>query len=324
MNDKTKAAEPKEPYSYSAQCEALRRQIAQWAQSDSKSNAWMARATGLSATTVSQVLSGKYPSDPSGQLRKMMEVMNTTNERAESGTAPYVEGSVYAIARTVCQRARKYGKFGILSGNVGVGKTAALLEYARRTPHTIVIEANPDMTPGVLMRELLEQLQAGVPKSLDEKMSSLVSTLRGTTNVLVIDEADTVQPRCLEYLRRISDKAGVGVVLAGTKRLNQIIKPIGHFDQIRSRVCMWVPHLEQIESADIGAIAAAAMPRQVIAADTLACLVSYAQGSARMLCEVLIPALKDYGLKTHALSIEMIEQVASKILFLQPCKGKRS
>lgn len=315
---------PATPFKYSQEALEAVQQIIGWLEQHGKTKAWLSRTSRLSPATVSQICNGKYPSDPTDQIKVIQDCLATHSERAADddgagGSASrYVKNSVYALTKTVCQRTRKHGNFGVLTGFVGVGKTAAIKEYARTNSNTVLLEANPDMTPGVLLRDLLGLIDAACPKSLDEKFSALVATLKDTTTLVVIDEAETIQPRCLHYLRRLRDKAGIGIVLVGTERLLQIIKPVhGTFDQIRSRVGMFPPVIKAILRDDSDDITRAHFPELEIEAEALETLWSYAQGSARMLTENIIPALVDYGIKKGlALSPELIHNIAQKVLFL--------
>lgn len=312
-------------YQYTADEHQQASALVRWLEKHEKSRAWLARTARLSSATVSQILNGKYPASPAEQLKEMRDAQRVSEERSDDGERAYVTTSISKLATAVCNRARKNAKFGIFTGFVGVGKTSALRQYQRANKHTVVLEANPDMTPGVMLRDLLGLVDAGCPRTMDDKFSLLVSTLRDTTTLLVLDEAETVQPRCLNYLRRISDKAGVGVVLAGTERLHQLIRPHhGTFDQIRSRVVMWAPIVKAISEDDANEIARAllpsAMPGQAITDQTLARLWQYADGSARMLTENLIPALRDYG-QGKQLAPALIDAVAQKVLFLPAPKS---
>ena len=123
-------------------------------------------------------------------------------------------------------------------------------------------------------------------------------------------------------LRRIRDKAGVGIVLAGTEKLHALIAPEhGEFDQIRSRVVFWLPVIKSIKREDADALAQAAFDMDGIADvpdDVLDALWSYSKGSARMLVENLIPAVRDYGLKQgHALEAALVHDIAQQVLNLQ-------
>jgi len=279
---------------------------------------FLARMARVSPATLSQVLNGKYPTDPSKQIRQMRDALNTHVNRASVTATPYVTTSVYQMAVVVCDRARKYRNFGVLCGYVGVGKTGSIKQYQRDNAHTIILEANPDMSPKVMLDELAKALSAPTSRSMDGKFAAIVDALVDTTYLLIIDEAETMMPRCLHYLRRIRDKAGVGIVLVGTDRLQQLIKPsYGQFDQIRSRVGFWPQVIKGISREDADALAQAALADQgELPEDALEALWGYCRGSARMLIENFIPALRDYGLKRHAMSADLVHAVARDALLL--------
>jgi DNA transposition AAA+ family ATPase len=231
---------------------------------------------------------------------------------------PHVDTSVSKMATVVCERARKYKNFGVLCGYVGVGKTDAVKRYAASNSHTLILEANPNMSPKVMLDELCMHLSAPLSHSMDGKFANIVDALAGTTYLLIVDEAETMMPKCLHYLRRIRDKAGIGIVLVGTERLFQLIKPTyGQFDQIRSRVGFWPQMIKGISREDADALAQSALSDQgELPNEALDALWGYCQGSARMLLENFIPALRDYGLKKHALSADLVHAVARDALLL--------
>ncbi len=302
---------------------AIVARIIAWLNDKQYTQTWLARLSRVSNSTSSQILTGKYPTSPSRQLSTMDAAIEAHDNRASIATVPYVVTSTYQMAKMVCDRTRKYANFGILTGAVGVGKTAALQEYKRQNEHTVLLEANPNMTAGVMLEELLKALSAPCPSSLDKKFAAIVDALKDSTRLLIIDEAETMLPQCLHYLRRIRDKARVGIVLSGTERLVHLVKPVqGQFDQIRSRVGFWPAAIQRVERADIDAIAQAALADQgEIDIETLDAIWHYTRGSVRMLVENIIPALRDYALPKYKLSEEVVDQIAEKVLFMPPRRG---
>lgn len=292
-----------------------------------QTRAWLARKARLSSSTVSTVLAGRYPSPP-GEMLAQMEAVLTVEAERQAFTPGHVDSSVTRLAAVVCARTRQHGTFGVLTGNVGVGKTHVLREIARRTPQTVFIEADPQMTPGVLLTQLLLALNVPAPASLDGKFTAACKTLAGTTVLVIVDEAEDLTRFALHYLRRLRDKAGVGVVLSGTQRLQDLIKPInGQFDQIRSRVAMWPAHIKAITRDDADDMARAALGAQGVAEvpdDVLDALWAYGAGSARVLTESLLPALRDYGLGRVALSAKLIDKLAQTVLFMAPRPGAQA
>ena len=121
--------------------------------------------------------------------------------------------------------------------------------------------------------------------------------------------------------------AGVGIVLAGTQKLAELIKPLnGQFDQIRSRVAMWPAHITRITRDDADEIARTTLLAQGVADvpdDVLDALWDYGAGSARVLTESLLPAIRDYGIGRVPLSPKLIDKLATDVLFMAPRAGAR-
>lgn len=292
--------------------------VKDWLAKNDKSRSWLSKKADMPSGTLSQILSGKYVSSPARQLNQLMSVLAVETERFADGTPGYVKGSVHKLMEVVCDRTRKHQNFGVITGYVGVGKSRFAVEYQQSNPMTLRVEVSPNMTPGVLMTELLEQLNNAIPGGLDRKFRELVRVLKGTNYLILADEAEKMSGGALEYLRRIRDMAQVGVVLMGTEKLTTLIKPQhGQFDQVRSRVGMWPKTIERITRDD-----ADDMARQALAEagelpdEVLEALWAYGNGSARVLNENLVPAIKDYGIGRMPLTADMVQKIAEKVLFM--------
>lgn len=290
--------------------------IAKWLEDHKQSKAWLSKKSSIPNGTLSQILSGKYVSSPTRQLNQMQAVLEVEGERLSDGTPGYVKGSVHKLLSVVCDRTRKHQNFGVITGYVGVGKSRFLTEYANTSPMTLLVEVSPNMTPGVLMTELLQQLNNAIPVGLDRKFREIVRVLKGTNYLIIADEAENMSASALQHLRRIRDMAQIGVVLAGTEKLTGLIKPEhGQFDQVRSRVGMWPETIKTISRDDADDMARAALAPD-LSDEVLATLWDYSQGSARVLNENLVPAIKDYGMGDVPLSSGLIEKIAAKVLFM--------
>jgi DNA transposition AAA+ family ATPase len=302
--------------------------VEKWLADHNQTKAWLSRKTAIPNGTLSQILSKKYVSSPTQQLLRMAEVLAVEAERLKDGTPGYVKGSVHKLMEVVCDRTRKHQNFGVFTGHVGVGKTTFCKEYRAAHQMTVLIESSPNMTPGVLLCDMLAQLNHAAPPGLDRKFREIVRVLAGTNYIVIVDEAEKISSVAMEYLRRIRDIARVGVVLVGTEKLSLLLKPLhGQFDQVRSRVGMWPKTVERITRDDADAIARRALPEAgELNDDVLDVLWAYSLGSARVLSEALVPAIRDYGLRTTAaLSADTVHQVAAKVLFLdKPTQGAKA
>ncbi len=302
--------------------------IKRWLAAKEQTRAWLSRKTRIPNGTVSQILSVKYASSPTKQLQTMMSALQVESEREAEGSSGYLQGSVHKLMQVVCDRTRLHQNFGCITGFVGVGKTRFCKEYRKAHPQTILVESSPNMTPGVLLCELLAQLSVPAPVGLDRKFREVITALRGTNFLIIVDEAEKASAMALEYLRRIRDMAQVGIVLVGTEKLTSLIKPQhGQFDQIRSRVGMWPKTIECITRDDADDMARDALqdlgePGAGISDEVLDALWTYCDGSARVLNENLIPAVRDYGADKGPLSAKLIEAIAARVLFMDRPRGR--
>ncbi len=300
-------------------------QIVQWANDNQHQQVWIARLSRVNGTTFHQVINGKYNASPRKFINQVLDAIATQSSRDDIKQIPFVKTSVAQLANSVCKRARTYSAFGILPGAVGTGKSRALQEYAEANRNTILVEADPSMTATALLDEVIAEGGITSPRAGNKqaKFRAVIAALKGTDTLLILDEADTVTPQALHYIRRIRDKAQVGIVLAGTQELQSIIAPVGgEFDQIRSRVNFWPRTVRSITRLDADAIITSAFEDQgELADDIFNALWSYCCGSMRLLVEALIPAIRDYGLKNHPLSVELIKKVAEEVLNLHPVKA---
>lgn len=288
-----------------------------------KSIAYIHRLCNIPKGTLSRLLAGSYISPPNKHLIKIAQAIARAKDKNKNQDIAFVKTSVYQLTKSICDRSRKYANFGLLSGYVGIGKTFSLKQYKKENANTIIIEANPDMTPGALLNEMLVAANAVAERknpNANEKITAVINQLKGSDTLLIIDEAETIQPRTLHYLRRIRDKAGIGIVLSGTEYLLGLIKPAhGQFDQIRSRTPFIPETVKAISIDDAKALIKSGLgseDKKIINR-----LWRYSQGSARMLAEGLIPAIIDFGLnRGHKLTEQLIDSVAVKALGLKLVK----
>ncbi|WP_445372723.1 AAA family ATPase [Methylomonas sp. HW2-6] len=305
------------PQHYTPDDIALIEQIKGWLAERDYKQAALARLARVSASTLSQILGGSYATSPSKMLVNVANAMKHADDTASDTVAP-VETSVFRLALTACQMARRYRNFAVLSAFVGTGKTFAVKHYQRTTPNTYLIEATPTMTVQSLI-QLLARTVAGYEGkgSIDDKFQSVINSLQNTDSLLIVDEADTLTPHVLHTLRRLRDLANIGIVLAGTEHLTGLIRPAhGQFDQIRSRTGFWPETVKGITADDAAALTQAAFGDEDVSDDVVKRLYAYSKGSARMLIEGLVAAIQQFR-GNRELNVALVDAVAKQALCLQ-------
>lgn len=290
--------------------------IFEWIEARNYTQAALGRLARIKSSTLNQILNGVYASSPSKMLVAVESAMRHADEATGHAIAP-VETSVFRLVHLACDTARDYRNFAVLSGFVGVGKTFAIERYAATHPNTYIVEADPTMTQQSLVK-LLARMVVGEGKgSIADKMEMIVASLKNTDSLLIIDEAETLTPSQLHTIRRIRDKAKIGIALIGTEHLAGIIKPLhGQFDQIRSRVGFWPETVSCITREDAAALVQSAFGTEEVAEDVIDRLFGYCKGSARMLVEGLIAGIKKFR-KSRPLDVKLVDAVAKQALCLQ-------
>ena len=261
-----------------------------WLEGSGASQAALARAAGLSAGTVNQILRGAYPSDPAPHVAAMAAAVGRLRSRAQARSEiPFCATSIADGVAAVARRAHHDRDFGLYCGRVGLGKTMALKRYVDdHRGQAVLIEAYPGATAPVLLRLLGDRLGVTVRRRTVADLTAACSeALSGADKVLLIDEAETLADQALLHLRRISDNSGTGVVLVGTPPLLSLVRdPDGKFGQISSRIGMWPPVAQSITERD-AALLAEAFLGAAPDAGVMAALWTACGGSARALRNVL-------------------------------------
>jgi DNA transposition AAA+ family ATPase len=302
----------------------------------------LAKLAGLVRGTLSMCLGGSYSSAPTEYLSAALAAIESATDRESDLVAiPYVEGSVHRMLALAVRRARTYRSVVVFAGAVGTGKTRAARELAGSTGQLTLIEASGEMSTSDLLGEIAASLDLVFASgaSAGAKLSAIVRKLRGSVQVLMVDEADTLAAphrrdrgvRSLEALRRIRDLADVGLVLIGTPAIDDVIGR-GVFDQLRSRTNLRPETVNGVPRDDIEAVARAALADQgdALTAEVLGALWRAAGGkshkdtgaqtrgaSMRVLVEGLLPGLRDFGLsRGRDLTPALVRAVAKQALGL--------
>lgn len=217
-------------------------------------NPELALHVGVSRSTISQYLNGKYVGKEMEEkvekgLKVWLETARQETGRLEGATVAedthavlerkwlpektqYFESSDYMSVIGLCQMCQEEAALGIVVGRSGYGKTHALRKYAK-LPRVAYVECNEAMNQKDLIRRIEQSL--GLPKaygSIDERMGHVVEFFNFNQGyLLIIDEADKLitkyTQKKIELLRNITDAAEagtVGIVLAGEPALESMIK----------------------------------------------------------------------------------------------------
>lgn len=273
----------------------------------------VAQLLGVSVATVSLYLKGEYNGNVSDIDRKVEELIE--RDKAKVVEAKYNTAFVPTLAARrgmeVMQFAHIEGEINVIYGSAGLGKTQMLKEYERRNSSAILIEVDPSCTPKVLLRKIAEAIGANARGVNNELLDSIVNKLKGSERLLMIDEAELLSTRSLEFIRRIHDLTGVGVVLAGMPRLLINLKGKNNeLAQLYSRVGFACDLGNALSAEDLGLLAESALGTNEFNAP----LIKACNGNARRLSKLMRGVVRSSEINQTPISKELVEQYSKMLI----------
>lgn len=288
-------------------------QLKEFMQAQGLGQKQVANAFGVSVTTVSQYLSGKYQGNCEELDRKVDEMLE--RQKAKVVEAKYNAEFVPTLAAKrgmeVMQFAHVEGEINVIFGAAGLGKTQMLKEYARKNSSAVLIEVDPSCTPKVLLRKIAEAVGATARGVNNELLDGIVSKLKGSERLLMIDEAELLSTRSLEFIRRIHDLSGVGVVLAGMPRLLVNLKGKNNeLAQLYSRVGFACDLGNALPDDDLALLAESALGTDEFNAP----LIKACKGNARRLSKLMRGVVRSSEINNVPISAELVERYAGMLI----------
>lgn len=189
------------------------------------SQARIAREVGISATTLSQWMSGTYAGDNDGveaKIGRWVDKLQAARATAIAMPAApdYVETPSAARVLMALRYAQLAGDIAIAYGGAGLGKTTAIREHARRAPNVWHATMTP-ASSGVVtcLEEIADAVNANTAAGggAAKLHRAICRRVADTGGLLVIDEAQHLSVAALDQIRSIHDATGIGIALVGNE-----------------------------------------------------------------------------------------------------------
>lgn len=241
---------------------ALAAELDQHMQERGHTQAAVARAIGVSASALNQWIAGKYKGDIKGLEHAITGFLKRDRERAQ-GRKTALAFVMTTSAAKVLEAARMChldGEIGVVVGPAGIGKTTATKKYADSNSDVILIEADLGYTARDLFAELHKKCGFDGLGRINRMKDDVISKLKDSGRMIIIDEAEHLPVRALDLLRRINDKAGVGILFCGLNRFMENLRlKQADFAYLYTRIGFKVA-LEQLQAQDVEAIVHETIP----------------------------------------------------------------
>lgn len=275
------------------------------------SQAKAAAQLGYSATAVSQYLKGIYKGDVSGIDKAVNELTARWRSKQKDVTTDFVPTPTAKCILEICGIAHDMSDIYLVIGEAGLGKTMALKEYAKSKSNVTMMEVDPTFTAKVMLQELCALLGITAAKNSHAMMTAVIDKLKGSDRLLIVDEAELLSYKPLEILRRIHDKTGCAIVLAGMPKLRANLRGArGEYKQLFSRVGLALDIKTRLPAADINMFCEAALDTDVFNER----LYEVSKGNARRLNKLLRGVRRIAVINNTDVNEEIIERFAEMLI----------
>lgn len=204
----------------------------------------IARQAGISGTTLSQFLSDKYAGDMLAIYFKLSAWQRAVEQDKREFLPIPTEWVETPTGRRIEQAlafAQSEPTIAVIYGNPGLGKTTAISRYQRANVNVWVATSNP--ASGGLAATLAQVAGAvelrGLPTTPYQLSCDIITRLRGTQGLLIVDEAQDLSPQAYNQLRAVHDSTGVGLCLCGNEEVYSKVTGRAnraYFAQLASRI----------------------------------------------------------------------------------------
>ena len=206
--------------------EALAGSVRAEIESEGLSQAGAAREIGISGAALSQWLRGTYKGDSAGVAEAVRKWLATRAERRETSAevpeAPaWVETKLAMRAMAGLAHAHLFGQMCAVYGAPGLGKTTACLRYASlRTNVWLATADRYSRSVSASLGCVAEAMRLRPDRrGASATARAVVSRMRGSGGLLIVDEAQHLPVPALEGLRSLHDASGCGLALVGSDPL---------------------------------------------------------------------------------------------------------
>lgn len=187
--------------------------------------AMIAREAGSTSGAVSAFMNAKYKGDNESINDKLtIWLANRAARVNQMPQAPdFIETKTYRQIEKTLMYSQIAQCISVIWGVPGVGKSKSLQHFAHKRPNVWMITVSPSRVSLVeCLYEIALELGIGnAPRRAGQLGRVIRQKLRGTSGLLIIDEADQLGYSVLEELRILQEDTGIGLALVGNEKTYQ-------------------------------------------------------------------------------------------------------
>lgn len=217
-----------------------------------------ARGMGLSASALSRWANGKYTGDNEKVTAAVASFLEREAARIQIeplDEIPFQETSIYKRFFQAAKKAHITRSIALIIGPSGVGKTRIAKEYVNRNHGVMMIECDATQQLRHVMADIHRAAGMSGNGTAPDMLGELITRLRGSGRLLICDEAENLSSQSLDSIRRLHDKAGIGILYVGLKKFeNKLLRLREEHEYLINRV-RTKTELDYLDQNDTYAIA---------------------------------------------------------------------
>lgn len=188
------------------------------------------KIVNLSSSTISKIYSGTYEGNPATLADAINSYRRIWNERQSVVTTGFTKTTISEKIFQICNLSLKYKSIGLIIGPSQVGKTTALLEYARLNNHgrTKFVRIPVSCGLHLLLKSIAKACRISPDASVLDLRARVKNALDENT-LIIFDEVHQAfstinkptRMKIIEMIRELHDVTKCGMVLCATPIFEQ-------------------------------------------------------------------------------------------------------
>ncbi len=241
-----------------AQLETIRQQVRAAQEQDNLSQNQVAKLSGVHNSTLSKFMNGQALADVTPVASALERWLESRKQKSELPAAPsFIPTPTANRVYDALMYAQIAGDMALIFGGAGVGKTETLHHYANTERNAWVVDCTPTTaTVGGCLRAIAHALGLRAAQGrADVQEIQIRDQMRNTGGLLILDEAQFLNNRALETVRRLAEMSGVGLALVGNETVyaqltggSRAAEFAQLFSRIGKRVSLTKPSAADVES----------------------------------------------------------------------------
>jgi phage transposase len=280
--------------------------LEKFAEENNISYAKIAKAINIGSSTLSEFRRGTYTGDVKALTEKVeafLERHKKKMRRIDFSVDTEVKKRIFYaaevienyVASNVMTQTIDSAKIAYIYGRAGIGKTHALMEWARQYKgRALFITAETGITVVGLIKKIARELRIDANGNNTESIKQRIKdSVKFTETIIVIDEGEHLKPSIIDIVRSLADQTGVGIIIAGTEALkSKIYSQTKGYEYLYSRAVINMT-LRELNIDDVSKIVKKFLKNEIdlYSEKELQEMISYinltVRGSARQLANLL-------------------------------------